>query len=74
MKIMAGGSSAHASPHARPLGLGKTGGGKSSVVRSGLGSGKMLTGGPMMQYGNKSIGATKFDMSGGKRLASGRKI
>jgi len=74
MKIMAGGSSANASPHARPLGLGKTGGGKSSVVRGNLSSGTLLTGGPRLQYADKSIGAKKFDMSGGKRLAGSRKI
>ena len=69
-----GGTTANASPHARPLGLGKTGGGKSSVVRSGLGSGTLLQGGRRMQYGNKSIGSAKFDMNGGKRFTGGRKI
>lgn len=66
-----GGTSAHATPHARPLGLGKTGGGKSSVVR---GSQPLLVGGPRVQYGNKSIGSTRFDMSGGRKYTGSRKI
>lgn len=52
----------------------KTGGGKSSVVRSGTGpkghSGKLI-GGPQKQYKNKGIGTGKFEMR--DRSLSGRR-
>lgn len=73
--VSGGGYTANAVPSARPLGLGRTSGGQSSsVVKKSLGNIGMLAGGPRSQYGNKSIGAGKFDISGGRKFTGGRKV
>ena len=54
----------------------KSGGGKSSVVKSGTApkgeSGKLI-GGPQKQYKNKSIGTTRFDVTD-RSLTRGRRV